>query len=76
MDIVGKSKEDVSLPKCEFFALMDDPPVFDCRRELIECFFLDCLTFKLGRMFPALRLVKYYNMFLDLDRMTWRKKGA
>lgn len=34
------------------------------------------MTFKLGRMFPALRLVKYYNMFLDLDRMTWRKKGA
>ncbi|THU64168.1 hypothetical protein C4D60_Mb01t23630 [Musa balbisiana] len=27
MDIVGKSKEDVSLPKCEFFALLDDPPV-------------------------------------------------
>ncbi|RRT63149.1 hypothetical protein B296_00042897 [Ensete ventricosum] len=29
MDIVGKSKEDVSLPKCEFFVLMDDPLVFD-----------------------------------------------
>ncbi|RWW75876.1 hypothetical protein BHE74_00016074 [Ensete ventricosum] len=31
MDIVGKSKEDVSLPKCEFFVLMDDPLVFDWR---------------------------------------------
>lgn len=71
MDIVGKSKEDVSLPKCEFFVPMIDPPSF-CSMLFVS--FSILYSFR-DRYRPSnLGFVTYLN--IQLDFIISRKEDA
>ena len=62
MDIVGKSKEDVSLPKCEFLVPMIDPPSF-CSILFVSLSIM--YSFRNRYRPSALGFVTYLNIQLD-----------